>query len=347
MVPQKEVQPPQATLLEGNLTSAEMAKIGRQIMDGKGLCLTCHTIGKTGALRFPDLAGVDVRAKTRVPGLSDVEYFAQSMYEPTAYVVRRISPGHAPDQPASDRPDRSGDPLRDRVPAEPWRHVDGYAADETPLQQRRGCPGGTPAPRLPVAGRGAASSSREGGWTMKILVVVAVAAVFGLLRFRRASLLLWAGAWWVGIYVLLRFGFTAPIPASVVTLYMGIVSLAVLAYVSSSEERRREVSGPLVRFMTDKRYTVLLGATVVAIPALAAANVYVKMNVPLQPRSSRGRSILRRRPRSLFTTRRSISTRAGTPSGISRRRIRKSSASMSRTGARSTIATAFSATATT
>src|SRR6476620_8789779 len=96
LVPQKEVQPPQATLLEGNLTSAEMAKIGRQIMDGKGLCLTCHTIGKTGALRFPDLAGVDVRAKSRVAGLSDVEYFAQSMYEPTAYVVEGFPPAMPP-----------------------------------------------------------------------------------------------------------------------------------------------------------------------------------------------------------------------------------------------------------
>ena len=64
---------------------------------------------------------------------------------------------------------------------------------------------------------------------------------------------------------------------------MGIVSLALVAYVSSSQERREEVSGPLVRFMTEKRYTPLLGATVVAIPALAAANVYVQMNVPLQP----------------------------------------------------------------
>ena len=118
---------------------------------------------------------------------------------------------------------------------------------------------------------------------MNILVVLAVAAVFGLLRFRRANLLMWAGAWWVGIYVLLRFGFTAPIPSSVISIYMGIVSLAILAYVSSSEERREEVSGPLVRFMTEKRYTALLGATVVAIPALAAANVYVQMNVPLQP----------------------------------------------------------------
>src|SRR6266498_3022858 len=106
---------------------------------------------------------------------------------------------------------------------------------------------------------------------MNILVVLAVAVAFGLLRFIRASLLMWAGAWWVGIYVLLRFGFTAPIPASVVSLYMGIISIAILAYVSSSEERREEVSRPLIRFMTEKRYSVLLGATIVAIPALAAA----------------------------------------------------------------------------
>jgi hypothetical protein len=94
---------------------------------------------------------------------------------------------------------------------------------------------------------------------------------------------LWAGAWWVGIYILLRFGFTTPIPASVISIYMGIVSIAILAYLSSSEQRREEVSRPLIRFMTAKRYTALLGATAVAIPVLAAANVYVEMNVPLEP----------------------------------------------------------------
>ena len=87
----------------------------------------------------------------------------------------------------------------------------------------------------------------------------------------------------MGIYVLLRFGFTAPIPSSVISIYMGIVSIAILAYVSSSQERREEISGPLVRFMTDKRYTAFLVAMVVAIPALAAANVYVQMSAPLQP----------------------------------------------------------------
>jgi mono/diheme cytochrome c family protein len=118
---------------------------------------------------------------------------------------------------------------------------------------------------------------------MNILIVATVLVVFGLLRLRRANLLLWAVAWWVGIYVLLRFGFTTPIPASVISIYMGIVSLAMLAYLSSSQERRDEVSRPLVRFMTEKRYTALLGATAVAIPVLAAANVYVRSNVAIEP----------------------------------------------------------------
>ena len=47
MVPQKEVQPPQETVLRADLTTADMVKVGREIMEGKGLCMTCHTIGKT------------------------------------------------------------------------------------------------------------------------------------------------------------------------------------------------------------------------------------------------------------------------------------------------------------
>ena len=93
MVPQKEVQPPQEIAISSDLTTADMVKVGRQIMEGKGFCLTCHTIGKTGALRFPDLAGVETRATSRVPGLNDVEYFAQSMYEPDAFIVPGFNPG--------------------------------------------------------------------------------------------------------------------------------------------------------------------------------------------------------------------------------------------------------------
>jgi hypothetical protein len=100
MVPQNEVQPPQEILIRADLTTADMVTVGREIMDTKGLCFTCHTIGRSGALRFPDLAGVDARAMERVPGLTDVEYFAQTMYEPEAFIV----PGFNPGMPVINRP---------------------------------------------------------------------------------------------------------------------------------------------------------------------------------------------------------------------------------------------------
>ena len=65
LVPQKEVAAPVETVMKTDMTTADMVKVGREIMDGKGLCLTCHTIGKSGALRFPDLAGIGGRAGWR------------------------------------------------------------------------------------------------------------------------------------------------------------------------------------------------------------------------------------------------------------------------------------------
>ena len=73
-------------------------------------------------------------------------------------------------------------------------------------------------------------------------------------------------------------------PPPSISIYMGIVSIAILAYVSSSEERRDGRLRPARPVHDGASGTrALLGATVVAIPALAAANVYVQMNVPLQP----------------------------------------------------------------
>jgi mono/diheme cytochrome c family protein len=93
LVPQKEVLPPEETVIRADLTTADMVTVGRQVMEGKGLCMTCHTIGRSGALRFPDLDGVAARAATRIPGLSDVEYFAQSLYAPDSFIVAGFNPG--------------------------------------------------------------------------------------------------------------------------------------------------------------------------------------------------------------------------------------------------------------
>ena len=101
MVPQKEVYPPKETLIKADVTTAEMATIGKEIFEGKGLCTTCHTIGKkAGPFRFPDLDNVAVRAKTREAGFTDIDYFAQTFYEPDAFIV----PGFNPGMPTINKP---------------------------------------------------------------------------------------------------------------------------------------------------------------------------------------------------------------------------------------------------
>lgn len=100
LVPQKEVHPPQETVLAKEMSPDELLAAGRQIMEGKGLCFTCHTVGKSGALRFPDLAGIGARAGSTIAGLSDVDYLAQSIYEPDHYIV----PGFNPGMPVIDKP---------------------------------------------------------------------------------------------------------------------------------------------------------------------------------------------------------------------------------------------------
>jgi len=115
-------------------------------------------------------------------------------------------------------------------------------------------------------------------WAALLPVVIA----FGLLAWRRVGLLAWALAWWAGIYVVLRWGFAVPIPFSVLSIYMGIVTLAILAFVTSSAERRQQVADPLVRLIVEPRFRLVLAALVVLIPAAAAANVYMQAKAPLE-----------------------------------------------------------------
>jgi len=100
MVPQKITYPPADTELGSDMTPVELAAVGDEIVGGKGTCLTCHTIGQSGSLRFPDLAGIGLRAGTRIEGNSDVEYLAESLYDPNAYIVEGFLAG----MPAMGRP---------------------------------------------------------------------------------------------------------------------------------------------------------------------------------------------------------------------------------------------------
>lgn len=93
LVPQKQVMPPQETVMSAEMTTADLVRVGDEVTHGKGLCFTCHTVGKSGSLRFPDLQGIAVTAATRVPGLDALHYMAQSIYTPDAFIVPGFNPG--------------------------------------------------------------------------------------------------------------------------------------------------------------------------------------------------------------------------------------------------------------
>jgi mono/diheme cytochrome c family protein len=120
------------------------------------------------------------------------------------------------------------------------------------------------------------------GLGLRPLVVLALVAALLVLRWRRAGILSWALGWWAGMYVLFKWGFVVPVPGSVVTLYMSIVTLSILAYVSSSRERWQEFTTPIVRLVTEPRLRPALLAVLLLLPALVALNVWARMSVPLE-----------------------------------------------------------------
>jgi mono/diheme cytochrome c family protein len=93
MVPQTEVHPPKEVKIRSDMNQEEMVTVGQEIVGGKGTCMGCHTIGSDKPGRFPDLGGIGMRAGKRKPGMNDVEYLAESLYEPNSYIVEGYTPG--------------------------------------------------------------------------------------------------------------------------------------------------------------------------------------------------------------------------------------------------------------
>jgi mono/diheme cytochrome c family protein len=117
---------------------------------------------------------------------------------------------------------------------------------------------------------------------LKLVVLLPIVAILLALRWRKAGMLTWSLAWVGACWVVLRFGFVTPVPASVVKLYMGIVLLSMFAYVTSSRDRREEFTRPIVDLAVNPRRRALLAAVLVLVPLLAGFNVYMKVSVPLE-----------------------------------------------------------------
>ena len=59
-------------------------------------CVTCHSYDPDTTLVGPSIAGVAVRAQTRVSGQTAAEYLRESIVSPSAYVVDTFDDGKMP-----------------------------------------------------------------------------------------------------------------------------------------------------------------------------------------------------------------------------------------------------------
>lgn len=100
MVPQTEVHPPKDRELRADMTTEELVEAGQEIVGGKGTCMGCHTIGSDKPGRFPDLGGIGAKAALRKPGMSGIEYLAESLYDPNIYIL----PGYTSGMPPIGKP---------------------------------------------------------------------------------------------------------------------------------------------------------------------------------------------------------------------------------------------------
>lgn len=128
---------------------------------------------------------------------------------------------------------------------------------------------------------------------MNILVLLAIAAALVAIqvigsRFVKLNRLAWMALWWVALYLVFNFGIEPPLPSSIVLLFMAIVTLALLAYLSADAQELDAAKEMVERFLVEKKYTVPLLIVVVALPLLVALKVYTDRTKPPQaPISSR------------------------------------------------------------
>lgn len=81
------------------MSQAEFVKVGEEIVNTKGTCYICHSIGKHHATRGPDLNNIGARIESRAQEeqnrnrlKSGVDYLVESLHEPNAYLVKDFSP---------------------------------------------------------------------------------------------------------------------------------------------------------------------------------------------------------------------------------------------------------------
>jgi mono/diheme cytochrome c family protein len=109
---------------------------------------------------------------------------------------------------------------------------------------------------------------------MNLWVLIPLLLVLAGLRFLRPNILIWLAAWWAGFFVLIRFAIDPPLPSSIIGLFMAILTAALILYGTSDGEKLRTIRGSLKAFLTERRFSPLLGFALIAIPLLIGFKAY-------------------------------------------------------------------------
>ena len=122
-----------------------------------------------------------------------------------------------------------------------------------------------------------------------VLLAILLCLLFlkaGLTRWVTLDRWAWMAIWWVAFYAGLKFGVAPPLPSSIVALFMAIVTLALMAYLSSDAHELAVAKRAMVRFLVERRFMAALLAVCIALPLVAALWVYSAMTQPPQPPTS-------------------------------------------------------------
>lgn len=117
-------------------------------------------------------------------------------------------------------------------------------------------------------------------WGILFLIATLLIAL-NVIKKIRITMLGWVAIWWVSIYLLLQFGFRAPLPASILREYMIIATLALLVYIVSDKKRWLAVKNPVFNFLTEPKYNRHLLILLITLPLLVAIKVYLDSKVEI------------------------------------------------------------------
>ncbi|HJP30571.1 MAG: cytochrome c [Candidatus Latescibacteria bacterium] len=118
---------------------------------------------------------------------------------------------------------------------------------------------------------------------MNLWVVLPIAAAMLGLKLVRPHVVGWLVAWWVALFLVLHYGIEPPLPVSIINMFMGIITLSLLAYLSSNSEYLESVRKPVVTFLVEERYSRRLMILMVGMALLVAVKVNVNLSGTVEP----------------------------------------------------------------